>query len=147
MNYTSTIINDKETLEKLRQFLKVNQLPSPDIRLEGSLYFGYQDKDGKLIGSGGLELYGDLALLRSIAVDEEFRSQSIGKGIVEEIIDKAMSLKIKDLYLLTETARTFFLKNGFTDVPREKTPNVIKLSTQFTQVCPASAAVMKLSIG
>lgn len=146
MNYTSTIIRDQKSLEKLQLFLKANKLPASDLRLEQSVFVGYYDDANHLVGSGGLEFYGHAALLRSIAVDEKFRGQLLGKAIVEEIIAKAKDAKIKDLYLLTETAHSYFLKKGFQDMSREDVPDVIKQTTEFAQVCPASAAVMKLTI-
>ena len=146
MNYTSTIINDQKSLEKLQQFLKANKLPASDLKLDESIFVGYQDESKQLIGTGGLELYGATALLRSVAVDERFRGQSLGKTIVEDIIAKAKGAKIKDLYLLTETAHNYFLKKGFQDVSRENVPAVIKQTTEFAQVCPASAVVMKLTL-
>ncbi len=146
MNYTSTIINDQKSLEKLQQFLKANKLPASDLKLDESIFVGYQDESKQLIGTGGLELYGATALLRSVAVDERFRGQSLGKTIVEDIIAKAKGAKIKDLYLLTETAHNYFLKKGFQDVLREVVPDVIRQTTEFAQVCPASAVVMKLTL-
>ena len=146
MNYTSTIINDQKSLEKLQQFLKANKLPASDLKLDESIFVGYQDESKQLIGAGGLEFYGATALLRSVAVDERFRGQSLGATIVEDIIAKARDSKIKDLYLLTETAHNYFLKKGFQDVSRENVPAVIKQTTEFAQVCPASAVVMKLTL-
>ena len=147
MQYALTPIHDQNSLEKLRQFLHAHKLPASDITLERGLFVGYYEQDGKLIGSGGLEVYGEIALLRSIAVDEKLRSQMIGKRIVEDLLTRARNLKIKAIYLLTETARDYFLKKGFVDVAREKAPEAIKLSTEFSQVCPASAVVMELVIG
>ena len=146
MSFTSTIIRDQKSLENLQQFLKANKLPFSDLTLEGSFFVGYLDESKQLIGSGGLEFYGDTALLRSIAVDERFRGQLLGKKIVENIINKAKDSKIKDLYLLTETAHSYFLKKGFQDVSREDVADVIKKTTEFAQVCRASAVVMKLTI-
>ena len=146
MSFTSTIIRDQKSLENLQQFLKANKLPFSDLTLEGSFFVGYLDESKQLIGSGGLEFYGDTALLRSIAVDERFRGQLLGKKIVEDIINKAKDSKIKDLYLLTETAHSYFQKKGFQDVSREDVADVIKKTTEFAQVCRASAVVMKLTI-
>ena len=146
MKYTSTIINDQKSLEKLRLFLKANKLPASDIKLDGSYFVGYLAESKQLIASGGVEFYGDTALLRSIAVDETFRGHSLGRKIVDDIISKATDTKIKDLYLLTETAHSYFLKRGFQDVPREVVPDVIKQTTEFAHVCPASAVVMKLTL-
>ena len=146
MTYNSTIINDQKSLKKLQQLLKANKLPSSDLKLEGSFFIGYHNAEGILIGSGGLEQYGNTGLLRSIAVDEKLRGLALGKEIVDNIIEKAKQLKIKDLYLLTETAHNYFLKKGFQDVPRDAVPDAIKQSTEFSQVCQVSATVMKLTI-
>lgn len=146
MKYTSTIINDERSLEELQQFLRANKLPSSDLKLEGSIFIGYHDANGNLIGSGGLEQYGHAGLLRSVAVDEKLRGKALGNEIVEEIIDQAKQKKIKELYLLTETAHNYFLKKGFQDVPRENVPGIIKQTSEFSLICPASAVVMKLII-
>jgi len=146
MNYTSTIINDQKSLEKLQRFLRANKLPASDLKLDESIFIGYQDESKQLIATGGLEFYGNTALLRSVAVDEKFRGQLFGRTIVQDIIAKAKNAKIKDLYLLTATAHNYFLKKGFQDVPREKVPDIIKQTTEFSQVCPSSAIVMKLII-
>lgn len=146
MNYTSTIINDQSSLEKLQQFLTTNKLPASDLTLDQGVFVGYYDSANHLVGSGGLEFYGHTALLRSIAVDEKFRGQLLGKMIVENIIAKARASKVIDLYLLTETAHNYFLKKGFQEVPRDIVPDVIRQTTEFAQVCPASAVVMKLTL-
>ncbi len=139
-------ITDQKGLEALQRFLRDNKLPYIDLKLEGNHFIVYEDDAGNLIGSGGLELYGATALLRSIAVDEKLRGQAFGGKIVDEMISKARILSINELFLLTETARDYFLKKGFEDVPRNEVPETIKETTEFAQVCPASAVVMKLKI-
>ena len=84
------------------------------------------------------------ALLRSLAVSQTMRSQSLGKQIVEDLIQQVKSKGIKEIYLLTLTAYYFFLKLGFSEVYRDAVPQEIKSSTEFSQVCPTSARVMKL---
>lgn len=146
MNVNAIVIKDHQSLERLQRFLKNNKLPSSDLKLEGNHFLIYQDEIGRIVGSGGLELYGEIALLRSIAVNEKSRSQSLGKKIVDDMIGKAKSSNIKELYLLTETAHSYFLKKGFEDVPRERVSETIKQTTEFAQVCPASAVAMKLKL-
>jgi amino-acid N-acetyltransferase len=142
----STMIQDQIALEKLQKFLQLNQLPHTDIKLQGNLFIGYHDEEGKLIGSGGLELYGDAALLRSVAVDETLRGKSLGKKIVEDLVEKARGLQVNNIYLLTETAHDFFIKKGFNDVSREEVPEAVRNSTEFSQLCPASASCMIFKI-
>lgn len=142
------MIQDQLGLEKLQQFLKKNKLPSQDVKLEGSLYFTYQDEHENIIGSGGLEVYGKNALLRSLAVDEHHRNKKLGVSIVNDLMAKAKSLNIENLFLLTETAREFFEKKGFQDIARTEVPEALRNSTEFTSVCPSTAACMlyKLSL-
>jgi len=138
----SEMIQDQIALEKLQKFLHANKLPYADVSLNGNLFIGYHDNQGNLIGSGGLELYGNTALLRSIAVDESLRGNSFGKQIVDDLVSKAKSLKVESIFLLTETAHNFFLKKGFSDIARNDVPESIRNSPQFLDLCPSSASCM-----
>ena len=142
------MIQDQVALEKLQQFLKTNRLPFQDVKLEGSFFFTYQGEDNNIIGSGGLEVYGKHALLRSLAVDEKHRHQKIGIRMVNDLIEKAKSLQVENLFLLTETARSFFEKKGFEKIDRTEVPEELRNSSEFTTVCPSSATCMlyKLSL-
>jgi amino-acid N-acetyltransferase len=135
-------IQDEIDLELLRFFLQKNRLPFEDVKIEGSLYFAYRDEYDTLIGSGGLEISGEYALLRSVAVAESERGKNIGKKIVDYLLEKAKNLNISSVFLLTETAHDFFIKKGFKDIERADVPESIRNSTQFTSVCPSSAACM-----
>lgn len=140
------MIQDQVALEKLQTFLQQNQLPYQDVTLEGSLYFTLTDEQHRLIGSGGLELYGKDALLRSLAVDEKYRGEKKGAQLVDDLLSKAKSMKIENIFLLTETARDFFAKKGFQLVERSVVPPSIRESTEFVSVCPQSAACMLYKI-
>jgi len=139
-------VKSSRELEFLQNFLKNNQLPADDLTLNNSLFLSYYNTDEKLIGSGGLEFYNDKALLRSLAVSQELRSQQLGKQIVQDLLQQARSSGIKEVYLLTQTAFYFFEKLGFTEVQREQVPAEIKASSEFTYICPSTAQIMKLVI-
>lgn len=135
--------SDRE-LDSLRDFLRANQLPADDLKRIDSIYVTYYDSNDQMVGSGGLEYYGDKALLRSLAVSQAMRSQSLGKQIVADLVQLVKEKDIKEIYLLTLTAYYFFLKLGFTEINRDEVPQEIKSSTEFSHVCPASARVMRL---
>jgi N-acetylglutamate synthase-like GNAT family acetyltransferase len=137
-----TAIQNEIDLAKLRAFLQENRLPFEDVNLDGSLYFAYRNEDGLLIGSGGLELYSEYSLLRSVAVAKIERGKKLGNKIVDDLLVKARSLKIDSVFLLTETAHDFFIKMGFQDIERTEVPNSIRNSTEFVSTCPSSAACM-----
>jgi amino-acid N-acetyltransferase len=104
------------------------------------------EMNGAVIGCVALELYGNYALLRSLAVDEMHRSNGYGKLLVGKILKLAKCHKVKRLYLLTETAAKFFPSFKFKEISRDKIPNIVKSSREFTTFCPASAVAMTLEI-
>jgi amino-acid N-acetyltransferase len=135
-------IEDALELQALRSFLERNKLPYKDIVSQDNLFLLYYDSAGDVLGSGGLEIYGDAALLRSVAVRESERGKQVGKQIVKDVLKRALEQKIQSIFLLTETAHDFFLKEGFSDISRDEVPANIKASTEFSFVCPASAKCM-----
>ncbi len=136
----SIIANEKE-LDELRLFLKSNALPFSDLQLRDSYYIFYRDEAHTIIGSIGLEFYGTSALLRSLAVDKNQRGRGIGRELVKAILLES-SKKMLTVYLLTETAHAFFLREGFVNIDRARVPELLKRSSEFTQTCPASAKCM-----
>ena len=131
-----------EMLTKVSEFLENNDLPYKDITLEKSIMFRYLDGDDNIIGSGGLEFYGPFALLRSIAVRRDLQGKGIGKTIVHDLLEKAKRKKVTAVYLLTETAHDYFSSLRFLDVDRASVPQEIRSSSEFSNVCPTSAACM-----
>lgn len=133
---------ENEMLATLCAFLMSHNLPYKDISIEKNLMVCYVDDNGNVIGSGGLEFYGPYALLRSIAVHQDFRGKAIGKSIVLDLLERAKEKKVSAIYLLTETAHDYFIRLHFHDVDRKNVPHQIRSSTEFTNVCPASADCM-----
>jgi amino-acid N-acetyltransferase len=133
------IIETIKELENLKTLLKECKLPYADIQLNSSFFVGYYNSNGHLIASGGLEFYGTSALLRSLAVRETFRNQSLATNILNELIFKAKDQHITSIYLLTESAYDYFLKRGFKDCSRDHVPELVKMSSEFSSVCPVSA--------
>src|SRR3989304_2917757 len=72
----------------------------------------------RVIGSAGLELYGDVALLRSVAVDEGFRGQGLGRRLVTAALANARRLGVREGALLTTSAAPFFRRLGFREGER-----------------------------
>lgn len=143
LNYK--LINDPESFEAFRSLLKASNLPADDLDFKKDLLVGYYEGDA-LVGTGGLEVYGPYALLRSLSVKLGIRGKAVGTTITEYLLQEAKMRKLKGIYLLTETAHGFFLKKGFKDVARNTVPEEVKRSSEFSKLCPESAAVMCLDI-
>jgi amino-acid N-acetyltransferase len=89
-----------------------------------------------------MEQYGEYGLLRSMVVHPDFRNQQIAADLVDTLEQRATAAGLKALYLLTETASGYFSRKGFSTVQRETVPDAIKVSSEFSHVCPVSATVM-----
>jgi amino-acid N-acetyltransferase len=95
----------------------------------------------------GLERFGPVGLLRSLAVSTGARGRGLGRALVSAIEDEARSSGIADLYLLTTTADEFFSRLGYVRIARDETPVAIASTAQFSALCPSSAVVMRKSMG
>jgi amino-acid N-acetyltransferase len=145
MTLTYKLIQDQNNFEVFRAQLKASGLPYEDLNYERDLLVGYYEAN-ELVGTGGLEVHGQYALLRSLSVKLGIRGQSVGTTITNFLINEAKSKNLKAIFLLTETAREFFLKKGFQELSRTDVPEVLKQSSEFSNVCPTSATVMRLVI-
>jgi amino-acid N-acetyltransferase len=102
--------------------------------------------DGWVVGCAALELYGQVALLRSIAVAWDLRSTGLGRRLTEAALELSRHLGVEEAYLLTETADHFFPRFGFRPIPRSEVPRSVRSSVEFTSACPASARAMMLDL-
>ncbi len=84
--------------------------------------FAVFERDGKVVGCVALGLiWADLAEVRSLAVDDNYRGQGIGKALVQWCIADARRLEIRKLMSLTYE-KTFFEKLGFKVVEKDTLP-------------------------
>ena len=104
-------------------------------------------RDGTtIIATAALEIRGEDAILRSVAVDPKRRGERLGERIVSHAIDQARSSGLRCLYLLTETAAEFFPRFGFVREPRDAAPPDIQGSIEYCSVCGSDAVAMVLEL-
>lgn len=138
----------KEDYGAVEVLLRKTDLPPDEIELhmENFLVIRHLDTDRGtelLIGSVGLEIYADSALLRSLAVHLDFQGTGLGSRLVNSMIEVAKGKGITRLFLLTDTAEEFFRKRGFAVVTRDKVPDDMKQSIEFTTLCTSSPSMMR----
>ena len=79
-----------------------------------------ESKDGRILAAGALHvMWGDLAEVRSLVVDQAARGMGLGKAVVEALIERAYTLGIRRVFCLTFEV-DFFVRCGFdiiSDVP------------------------------
>ena len=106
-----------------------------------------REDDGRVVALAGLELHGEDGLLRSVAVEEDYRRQGLATSLVEAVLQRAQRVGLRSVYLLTTTARDYFVRHGFSDCPREAAPPAIRASWEWTSGCPSTAAFMQRKVG
>lgn len=122
--------------------LDENNLPHEDIRMEYLNNYFITRKGDKVIGVIGLEIFDQIALLRSLVVKKEFRGLDLGIKLVSKAEQYAFRKNVKEIYLLTTTADRFFYKFGYSTIDREKVPDAIRATMEFQRLCPSSALIM-----
>ena len=84
--------------------------------------FAVFERDGKVLGCTALAIiWADLAEVRSLAVDDDYRGQGIGRKLTEWCIDDARRLQIRRIMSLTYE-QAFFEKLGFDVVEKDTLP-------------------------
>jgi amino-acid N-acetyltransferase len=132
---------DSTLRKKVIALLQESNLPVSDLDEQKEL-FALLQKD-EVAGTGGLELFDNCALLRSVTVRKDLQGKGLGKFINRELEKISKQRGIDCIYLLTTTAQDFFSKEGYEAITRDEVPESIKATTEFSSVCPSSATVMK----
>lgn len=121
------------------------------VPLDETAQFGPQyvvavNGDGIVVGVAGYERYGTEILLRSVAVSEPWRSTGIGARLTAERLAHAKAEGCSAAYLLTDTARTYWERHGFSRIDRHAAPKAITRSHEWSAACPVSATAMFRSL-
>lgn len=147
------LLNDTPSLRQagaadwpaVEALLLANKLPTEGAQAHLSTYL-LAISNGEVVGCAGAEVYGHVALLRSVAVAPGLQKQGIGRLLVERLLQEARSRDIAALYLLTVTAPEYFAQYGFKRMKIEDVPPALKASAEFQGACPACAALMSLTL-
>jgi amino-acid N-acetyltransferase len=129
----------------IRALLEANSLPTGDLEATRPR-FVVACMDEQVVGAGALQSFGSIALLRSVAVEPRLRGAGVGRSIVRELERIARTNDIKQLILLTQTAKSFFEAQGYVSIERASAPLAVQESEEFRSLCPESALCMSKAL-
>jgi len=98
---------------------------------------------GERVGAGGIEVYGDVALLRSVVVEPDARGRGLGTALCAALERRAAERGVTDLYLLTTTAAEFFADRGYERIDRVEAPPAVRATREFDALCSDAAVAMR----
>lgn len=130
---------------QIKQILNASGLEYGDISTSQLQHFlkAQDTKTSTISGVVGVELKGNVGLLRSLAVAEAHRCRGLATRLVNKIEAYARSKKVDTLYLLTLTAEDFFSARGYHKTDRSSAPPALQATTEFKGICPQTAVCMK----
>ena len=131
-----------DDLPAIYEIVRGTKLPTEGIADHVSNFL-VAEFDGKVVGTIGLEIYQSTGLLRSAAILPKLQNRGVGNRLFNVLIDYAKEEGISELFLLTETARDYFARKGFTEISRQEVRAVILSSEEFKSCCPTTAVCMK----
>ncbi|MFK8031056.1 MAG: arsenic resistance N-acetyltransferase ArsN2 [Gammaproteobacteria bacterium] len=117
-------------------------LPTADITPHLLSHFIGASIGGTLEGVIGYEPYGEIGLLRSLAVSSTARGAGLGAQLVQRLETAAAEAGIEHLFLLTTDADGYFASRNYRVIDRDAVPEEIRGTAQFSSLCPDSATVM-----
>jgi amino-acid N-acetyltransferase len=129
-------------LREALALLRRAELPTEGVIDQFGNYLVVRDA-GQLVGLAGLEVHGRDGLLRSVVVEPDYRGEGAGRALVDGALSLARRMGLDEVYLLTTTARDYFLRRGFEDWPREQAPDTIRASWEFRVGCPSTSACLR----
>lgn len=138
MHLRSAAAPDLTAIEAL---LEADDLPTIGVA-EHLANFVVGEGSSGIIACGGVEYYGDFALMRSIVIARNARGVGLGKTIVDHLLAECRTRAIRSVALLTTTAEHYFAGQGFAPVARDEVPRPLLASSQCRGVCPTSATTM-----
>ncbi|HEY0249994.1 MAG TPA: GNAT family N-acetyltransferase, partial [Kofleriaceae bacterium] len=135
---------DMQSLRDVLELVKLGDEPARDDQFPS--FFVLRNEKGNC-GCVALEVYGDDAVLRALAVDPEFRGSGYGWMLADMAVSQARWRGVKRIYLLTESASDFFAaKFGFRVVDRSTLGKAVSSSETFASHAQSTRVAMRLDL-
>jgi UDP-N-acetylmuramate: L-alanyl-gamma-D-glutamyl-meso-diaminopimelate ligase len=136
----------REDMPRVREILEKLAMKHKDLGDERSGDVLVVTAEGRVVGAVAVELYDDAAVLRSLAVDADWRGHGFGWLLADHAVMRAREKGARRLYLLTETASDFFAeKFGFRAIDRATVDAAVTASLHFRESA-RSAVAMRLDL-
>lgn len=134
-------------LDEILVLLTAVNLPHDGVREHIASFIVMRDEQGCLVGCAGVERHGDVGLLRSVATTPKLQKSGVGSRLTAAVLNKAARSGLKEVVLLTTTARDFFARRfGFVEAERGDYESRLARSPEWRLPRCSTAAFMRLDL-
>jgi N-acetylglutamate synthase-like GNAT family acetyltransferase len=120
-------------------------LSNEDLQSEIPLFWRFESSDVSVpVGFGGLEIFGDQALMRAVVTLPPVRNRGIGSDIVALLETEARIRGCRTVWLSTQQAEDFFARLGYRACERSDAPKPVREAAPFAQPVTAKAMMKRL---
>ena len=134
-------------LPEILELLSAVDLPHEGVEEHLDGFLIARSGGGRIVGCVGLERYGELGLLRSVAILPKHQGQWIGSKLVRRLLENASRDGITEVVLLTATAKDYFqAKFGFQEKKRSRYQKRLADSPEWNLPRCSSAVFMALKL-
>ncbi|CAL8473612.1 arsenic resistance N-acetyltransferase ArsN2 [Caballeronia sp. S22] len=130
-------------LEAIHAVLHEHGLSTSDVTVETLNGFLVAVDHKRIVGCVGVDRYGSVGLLRSLAVRLLERNDGLGHRLLVSVEKRCLADEISELWLLTTDAPNFFIGAGYRLSARNTAPDDLRATAQFASICPASAVCLR----
>ncbi len=135
-----------QDLDVVLRLLAEVDLPAEGVAEHFGAFFVARDGE-RVVGCVGEERYGDVSLLRSLAVAPSLQRSGLGKALTARLLDEAIRNSVSEVVLLTTTAGDFFARHfGFAQAERKRFDEVFAASPEWCLPRCSSAVCMRLRL-
>lgn len=132
----------RDELPMVRALLSADGLPYEDIGEHIEHFVLAWDNKDRLVAAVGVELLGNDGLLRSLCVTSSYRNRGLATALCKRVEAYSRNAGLSRLYLLTTTAKDFFVHRGYSVCLRGNVPPGVQGTAEFRSLCPSTATCM-----
>jgi N-acetylglutamate synthase-like GNAT family acetyltransferase len=135
-----------QDISKITKLLAALHLPTDELSSHIE-HFLVSESKGEIIRTISLKIYNKTALLRSIALVKQYQKKGIGNRLFNIPQNYAQEIGIREIMLLTTTAKEYFIGKRFDVIEREAVNEGVFNSVEFRCACPSTTTAMKKVLG
>ena len=132
--------------EGLAAALNKAGLPASDIQSDTPLFWRFENANNPVpVGFGGLEIFGNQALMRSVVTLPPVRKRGLGTHFVALLETEARIRGAHTIWIATgEAAVGFFARLGYRACERTEAPKPVQTAIAFVHPAASTAMVKRL---